>query len=170
MKKIFAVVIASLMIMTMSVPAFAESMGTGDKTIDVTASYKPAASTGTVYNVDIVWDSMKFTYTETDSRVWDPGTHTYSGSAGGSWENSKADITVTNHSEAAVNVTISYNAVGQTGITGTIENGTATLKAGALGKPEEADSMTATLKISGTPNSSVTEAGVKIGTITIKIA
>lgn len=176
MKRILAAVIAAFMVASMSGTALATGgnsatgVGIGKESIDVTASYKPSGSVGTVYNVDIKWDSMKFTYTESSGQVWDPSTHTYSGSSSGKWDKTTADITVTNHSDSAVDVAITYTPTGDTGITGTITNGTATLQAGKIGKPNEADSMTATLKISGTPNSSVTEDGVKIGTITVKIS
>lgn len=173
MKKLIAMILAFVLVFSLSTTAFAddntETMGTGDKTLEVTASYNPAASSGTVYNVDITWDSMSFVYTETSARTWQPASHTYS-DAKGSWNKTEAKITVANHSEAAVQVDVTYASTGDSGITGTITGGIAKLNAGEVGKPQNAASMTATLTISGTPNSSVTKDGVKIGTITIKIS
>lgn len=173
MKKVFAGLMALVMALSMSVTAFADNsvndMGTGSKTIDVTATYKPATAE-TIYNVDIKWDEMSFTYTESGSKTWNASTHTYSDSkVSGSWNKTEAKITVTNHSDVAVNVAITYAPTGDSGITGTITNGTATLKAGTVGKPESADKLTATFKISGTPNDTVTTA-TKIGTITVKLS
>ena len=175
MKKLFASIIASAMVLSMSVTAFAAEgsatgQGAGDKTIDVTAKYDKSTSTEKVYNVDIEWDSMTFTYTEGGTKVWNPATHTYTTSTSSGWDKTEADITVTNHSNAAVTVSVEYAPVDGTGVSGAITNGSATLAAGVEGKPDEADKLTATLTISGTPNSTVTEDGVKIGTITIKIS
>lgn len=182
MKKILAVVVALMMTAAMGVTAFAADggsvtdMGTGEKNIDVTASYYPSngdnggADIGKVYNVNITWDNMNFIYTDSGAKVWNPDTHTYSTATEGKWDKTQADITVTNHSNVAVDIAIAYASTANTGITGTITNGTATLRAGELEKPDEADSMTAILKISGKPNSSVTKDGVKIGTITIQIS
>lgn len=175
MKKLFATIIALAMVLSMSVTAFAAEgsvtgQGAGDKTIDVTAKYDKSTSTETVYNVDIKWDSMTFTYTESGTKVWNPATHTYTTSKTSGWDKTEANVTVTNHSNASVDVSVEYAPVAGTGVSGAVTNGSATLAAGVEGKPDEADSMTATLTISGTPNSTVTEDGVKIGTITIKIS
>lgn len=173
MKKVLVGLMALVMALSMSVTAFADNsatgMGTGSKTIDVTATYKPA-TTETVYNVDIKWDAMSFTYTESGSKTWNANTHTYSDSnVSGAWDKTEAKITVTNHSDVPVNVAITYASATDSGIKGTITNGTATLRAGTVGKPENADKLTAVFKISGTPNDTVTTA-TKIGTITIKLS
>ena len=66
MKKIFAILLAALMLMSLSVTAFAAELpdNTTDdnKSKDVTANYVEATSTGAVYLVDIAWGSMEFTY------------------------------------------------------------------------------------------------------------
>lgn len=176
-KKILTGLLTLAMLMTTGITTFAadgSSMtdeGTGEKTIDVTASYQPAGSeSDPVYSVDIIWENMNFEYTDSGEKVWNPDTHTYSTATEGKWDKTQADITVTNHSNVAVDIAIAYASTANTGITGTITNGTATLRAGELEKPDEADSMTATLTISGKPNSSVTKDGIKIGTITIQIS
>lgn len=175
MKKLFATIISLAMVLSMGVTAFAAEgsatgQGAGDRTIDVTAKYDKSTSAETVYNVDITWESMSFTYTESGTKVWNPETHTYTTTTNGGWDKTEADITVTNHSNASVDVAVEYTAVEGTGISGSVANGSATLAAGVEGKPDEADKLIATLTISGAPNSTVTEAGVKIGTITIRIA
>lgn len=174
MKKILAAVLALVTVVSFSATAFAAGnsagMGIGDKTLDVTASYHPSGSGEKVYNVDITWDSMSFNYTETTKSTWNPTTHTYSTPAG-SWDKTEADITVTNHSDVGIQVDVTYTAAkADTGITAKITNGSAALKAGEEGKPKEADKMTATLTISGKPNTNVTENGVTIGTVTIRIS
>lgn len=178
-KKILTGLLTLTMLMTTGITTFAAeggslaNAGTGEKTIDVTASYQPLDSNGgDVYSVDIVWENMNFKYTDSGEKVWNPETHTYSNATEGRWDKTQANITVTNHSNVAVNIVIAYTptSTANTGITGTITKASATLRAGELEKPDEADSMTTTLKISGRPNDSVTKDGVKIGTITIQIS
>ena len=175
MKSFFSILIALALVLSMSVPAFAaegsvNGQGLGEQTIDVTAKYQPGG-TEPVYSVDIMWESMTFTYTDSGVKVWNPSTHTYSVSTSGEWDKTTADIVVTNHSNVDVAVAVTYASAQQdTGISGRITGGSKTLAAGQENKPNEADSMTAALTISGKPNSTVTETGVNIGTITIKIS
>lgn len=176
MRKILAAVMAILITASVCVTAFAADGGsvtgieTGEKTFDVTANYQPSGSAGTVYNVDITWGKTSFTYTDSGRYVWNANTHTYSPVMEGKWSHTTADITVVNHSEIAINVAVSYTPAVDTGVNGTIVNGTATLQAVTATEPEKADRLTATLKISGKPNSTVTVDGIKIGTVTIAIS
>lgn len=174
MKKIVSCLLCLVLAMSMSVTAFAAEDSvtkeeTGSQNIDVTAKYTQSAPAPT-YGVDIQWESMTFTYTETGTKIWNPSTHTYSTTTGtGAWDKTEAKITVTNHSDASVTATVTYAPVDGTGVTGTIESGTKTLAAGVVNKPEEADALVATLKISGKPTSTVTAEGVKVGTVTVTI-
>lgn len=174
MKKIIKSVLAVVMILNLGIPAFAaESVGkNGSQNIDVTAKYSGAVTSPEVYSVDIAWDSMIFTYTETGTMVWNPDTHTYEENLTASWDKESADLIVTNHSNVEVNVTFDYLPVEAYGITTSLSNaGVAVeLAAGVEGDVEGAASTTATLHISGTPNDTVTSDGVVVGTITVKIA
>lgn len=175
MKKIFTIIIALAMVLTMSVTAFAAE-DTGNKpgdtqTIDVTAkSTSSGTSEATVYSVDISWDSMTFTYSESGTKTWNPADHTYTTSTSGGWDKTTANVTVTNHSNAEVDVAVTYSAVDGTGVTGAITNGTKTLAAGVENAYASADSLVATLTISGEPTSAVNAEGVKIGSITVTIS
>ena len=66
----------------------------------------------TVYRVDIVWDSLDFTYKAGESRIWDPDTHTYTTDSSTGWFNANGDqsstITVTNHSNTAIDATVGF--------------------------------------------------------------
>ena len=105
--------LAALMSLSMAVPAFAAS----DPTKEVKGTYA-GASTGTpVYSYSYNFGSMEFTYKApgTDKGTWDPKTHTYSGGGGtseGGWSCAKGanDITVINHSNAPVQVRLSFEA------------------------------------------------------------
>lgn len=175
MKKLLAIVCALTLVMSMSATVFAaeesETVGqNGSKEIEVNAKYSSSTSTPNVYSVDIAWSSMTFTYTQKDTKNWNAADHSYDTDSEGTWDKTSATITVTNHSNVSVNVDVEYTAVENTGITGTLTNGTAVLNAGAEGSYDSADSVTTTLTISGTPSTTVTAEGVKVGTIKVTIS
>jgi len=107
---------------------------------------------------------MTFTYNESGTKTWDASNHTYTTTMNGSWDKTTANVVVTNHSNKEVAVEVTYQAEENTGVTGTITNGTATLEAGVENGYDAADKLESTLTIAGKPN----ETG-KIGTITITL-
>ena len=52
---------------------------------DVYVTYQEGESSATIYSVDIVWESMEFTYTAASEGTWNPSTHTFIGVEGASW-------------------------------------------------------------------------------------
>lgn len=169
MKKMIAPALALTLCLCMGTTALAAGLGEQDP-IDVTAKYNDAAATLTVYSVDLTWADMTFTYNESGTRTWDPDTHTYTENITSGWNRTTADVMATNHSNAAVKVTMVYDAKGDTGVTGTLSNASFKLAAGVEGDYANADSDAATLTISGTPNGSVTAEGITVGTITVTIS
>lgn len=141
----------------------------GSREIDVKAKYAVASTTPASYSVDLRWTDMTFTYTREDTHIWDPLTHTYKTGSKSGWDRTRGSVTVTNHSNVAVQVTVEYLPEPNTGIKGVLKNASAKLKAGAVGDYAGADSMTATLSISGTPESTVSPEGTKIGKLRITI-
>lgn len=137
--------------------------------IDVMASYETVSVAPASYSVDLTWSDMTFTYTRKDTHIWNPADHSYRTGSSGSWDKTEAKITVTNHSNVDVQVTITYTPVAETGITGIMRNGSGILRAGTQGDYENADSMTATLVISGDPTAAVTGAQTKIGSLKVTI-
>ena len=104
MKKAAALVLGTAMVMGMSTNVFAAD----DPTKDVIGTYAASGATP-VYSIEYAWGDMEFTYAPSDKGTWDPETHTYSGgSDAGVWSSSGTDITVTNHSNAEIDVTLSY--------------------------------------------------------------
>ena len=174
MKKMISLILAMSLVLSMSITAFAaEDTGKkpGENTnIGVTAKYNTSSDTETTYSVDVEWTDMTFTYNEAGTKEWNAATHSYTTNSTGSWDKTTATVTVTNHSNAEVTVAMEYTAVEGTGVTGTLTNGSATLDAGVEGKYDEADSVTATLTISGTPANTVTSTGTQIGSIKVTIS
>ena len=174
MKKLLSLLLATLLLISLSTNVLAVKLDTlgeeGSTEIDVTAKYQASSNTPTVYSVDIKWESMTFTYTETGTKNWNPSNHSYStDNVQGAWDKTSATITITNHSNAAVDVTLTPTITQGLGITGILMDPTATLDAGVEGNYAGADSHTSTLIITGTPNNAITADGVKVGTIKVTI-
>ena len=165
MKKFFALALALVLTCTLAVTCFAATTaGTGD----VKATYVAGTTSAVVYDVDVSFGDMAFTYTAASQGTWDPDTHTYKNIADATWTvgENQNKITVTNHSNAAVAVTVSYaKATGFDGITGTVTNGSFNLATAVGTAKENAPTNTATLNLSGDLAAGTTAATV--GTLTV---
>lgn len=151
----------------LGINAFASQIGSRE--IDVKAKYTVVSTTPASYSVDLQWTDMTFIYTREDTRIWNPLTHTYKTGSRSGWDKTRGSITVTNHSNVDVKVTVAYLPEPDTGVKGILKNASAKLKAGIVGDYKGADSMTATLTVSGTPEETVTAAGTKVGKLRITI-
>ena len=174
MKQIFTLALTFLLIFSLvTVTAFAEtskiSATGGTATKAVTASYSAGAGGGTVYSVDITWDSMAFTYSEGPSPTWNPETHTSGQGGTGGWSSSGNKVTVTNHSNTEVTATLAYASTeGFKGISGSFDKSTMNLVTAVGTTFENAPKDTAALTLDGTLDSSVKKP-TQIGTITVTI-
>ena len=112
---------------------------------------------------------MTFTYTRQETRIWDPMTHTYKTESSSGWDATQGTVTVVNHSNVDVEVTVEYLPEPDTKIKGILKNASARLKAGVVGDYEGADRMTATLTVSGTPEETASAKETKIGRLCITI-
>lgn len=176
MKKFFAFALALVLTFALSVTCFAAiaANGAGSESKNVTAKYVGPTLSGTVYGVDVKFGDMVFTYNAAAQGTWNPETHAYDNPGTAEWTCNEGanEVTVTNHSNVAITVTVKYeNAENVNGITGKFgENATATfdLDAGVVGQKEAADKDTVALTVSGDITSE--QNNTAIGTVTVTIA
>lgn len=116
MKKLFTILLAVSMVVTMTLPAFAATeltgnsaadKGAGDYTIGVSGTYTPSAAAGDVVSADIAWQGLSFTYTAGDS-TYNPDDHTTT-TEDGSWSDNRGSITVTNHSNVGIQASFHFD-------------------------------------------------------------
>ena len=181
MKKKTALVLTLAMVFSLApLSVYADTITAvgGTASCDVKATYRADSSGGaggagtTVYNVDITWGDMAFTYTA-EAGIWDPTNHTYTDAKGGAWAVDNKDggntITVTNHSNTDVTAAFSYApAEGFTGISGTFDNASLALKSAVGTEVANAPTGTAALTLTGALGSDTT-ANTTIGTITVTL-
>ena len=174
MRRLLLSLVLLLLSGILCINAFAAKIGS--KEIDVKAKYSVVSNTPASYSVDLSWTDMTFTYTRRDTHVWNPLTHTwnpknhsYKTTTRNKWTDKEATITVTNHSNVDVQVTVAYIPEPDTDIKGILKNASAMLKAGAIGDYAGADSMTATLTVSGTPKDITNATETSVGKLRITI-
>lgn len=196
MKKIFTLLLAVLMIASMSVTAFAaetsatvggDDQASYNQTIDVKGTYVAGNTTTGEYDyvsADITWGAMEFTYHASNDAVWNPSTHSYTTASEAWWEATGNTITVANHSEynMAVALIFAKNENVTTELSASVEFKGDDFKDKGIDSdgipyailyaPEEgskydsAPSLTATITLEGALPSDWTN-GNTIGTITI---
>ena len=79
-----------------------------DKVITVTVGEVDAP----VYNVEVTWDSMEFTYNEQINYVWDNTTHTYDlKESTYYWSNPNNNVNIINKSSYEIKVKLNYKSI-----------------------------------------------------------
>ena len=172
MKKFLSVILALVIALSLSVTAFAATNdGTQDTEITVNGSFVSGTAGSSVISVDITWDAMDFTYTAPSQGTWNPATHAYDGQTEGGWSDNTPAITVTNHSNVAVNATLGFTP-DVAGVVGTFTEASGTANdnilnlATAVGtEAANAPTATANFSISG----AAIDATQTLGTITVTI-
>ena len=158
------------------IPSLTESPSTGNGkgkyNIEIVGTYTPGAVADEIISADIAWDAMDFTYTGASKGTWNPATHAYDGQTEGGWSNNTPAITVTNHSNVAVNATLGFTA-NVTGVVGTFTEASGTENDNILNlataegtEVGSAPKATANFSISG----AAIDADKTLGTITVTIA
>ena len=84
-----------------------EENGLRDENQDINADFVAGDKT-IIYNVEITWGALEFTYTEGDKGSWNPDTLKYEGATEGgwTWAEGSNQIVIVNRSNAAVDVEI----------------------------------------------------------------
>ena len=151
------------------VPATDTVKGIGSVSKDVELTYDSLAEDRDtiVYSADVVWSDVSFSY-DAGTTKWNPEKHDYSASgASASWTDAEGSVKVTNHSNADIDVIVSFVAATTANGTATINvtNGEFTLTSGADVDYDNAYSAIATLAADGQPTSNAT-----IGAVTVQIS
>lgn len=189
MKKIITLALAVLMIFAMSVSAFADDyLGnwdsandaadattneTGAQNVTITLNDQ-AEDPAKVYYVQVLWESLAFTYTFASNAVWNPENHQYEvdgNAANGTWSDA-ATVTMKNHSNDIVNVTVSQEDA-NTSDAVTIVLSTEDAQDIAAAVPgtryEDASAVNVTIQPQGVPDVN-TQDGTVIGTVKVTFA
>lgn len=180
MKKLLALLLAVAIVMTMSIPAFAEEVDeiVDDHSGSATATDKePSAEIGVygnylerldsekILSVVVSWTDMYFEYAKSQQGTWQPESHTYIGAkTDGAWLNDTATITIANHSNMAVTANLAFTANAD-GVTGTLSKPSVELATAVDTTVENAPKDNVTFTIGG----SITEGTTDLGKITVSL-
>lgn len=173
MKKLIAILLSVLLVMGMSaVTAIAQTSSGADTDISVVGNVNKAPAVATSVSVDVVWDSMTFTYNEGNPGQWSAEEHKYVGVTEGYWSNDTATVSVTNHSNTAIDAELSFTAK-ISGIIGTFTENSGTANDNVL-ELENAEGLSA----SNAPTASaefgidgvaISSNNTALGTITVSL-
>ena len=183
MKKLLALLLAVAIVMTMSIPAFAEEVDepvddhSGSETdvdasteIGVYGNYLDKLDADKILSVVVSWTDMYFRYAATQQGTWNPKEHTYDNSKDeGEWLNDSATITIANHSNTGVIASLGYTAKAE-GVSGTLSNSSVELATAEGTDKDAAPSETVNFTISGTPSGNLSDGAMEWGTINVTLS
>lgn len=143
MKRIIALALSLLLVASLGMTASAATINSvpaneeGDVVINVNPDGSDVTEVTKVYKVDIAWESLEFDFTldiAKEDLEYDESSHTYTNITGTWQADLDANITVTNHSNAAVTPTVQF-----------VGGGTSATNHGVTANITEAVANTATL-------------------------
>ena len=172
MKKFFALALALVLTLAMAVTCFAAAhditANNGSKGQEIVINYKAGTNAPDTYAVDIVFETMSFTYNAA-AKSWDAEKHVEVENEG-KWEgDTSAKITVTNHSNVAIQSTIKYVEATTNGSLSVNLTGD-TVKTLAAAAGATVATQEATLTVDGTPELVAESVSFTLGTVTVSIA
>lgn len=185
MKRLFALILTLAMVCSLSLSASAVGAGdlaggiSGDKNKDIKVTVTGVSGdAATIYYVVIDWENMTFTYNYNEgTSTYDPEHHVVNTAAGDGtlgWVDGRtsAKVTVTNHSNASINVSAALGENTDPNVTASL-TGAAKVLPSAVGKavtPIDPELVaTYTVNIAGKP-AKANAAAFKINELTITIA
>ena len=142
-------------------------LGSSDQ--DLSVNFTEVTTAGTVYSLDMIWENsdLSFDYVAGTQGAWNPADHTYAETSDAGWEDDDLKVTVVNHSNAAVKVSMAItDGNAEDGLTVTSDKNTETLATAEGTTRDNAPKVEYTLTIDGVPTESVT----KVATATITFA
>ena len=166
LRKLLLCLLSLLILASLTVPAFAGSYTTVPQTESGNVIVKVNSTKPTTYKIDIVWGDMNFTY-NFGTLEWDVNTHTYKAPSPTGWDKTSSNITITNHSNAAVKVTATMADKGA--VAGVVANlATPTF---TLGSAESGSATTGqvTVNITGKPTSMDATGSIEFKSVTVRI-
>jgi len=114
-----------------------------------------------VYNMEITWDNMEFTYSETVNYVWNKNTHVYDlGESTYKWNSSENSVSIKNNSYMSINMELKYVGINED-ISGIFDIPSKTIESGK--------NITSTLTLNGKLSDDKTSY-IKVGSINLKIS
>lgn len=172
MKKLFSSLLALAMILSIGAGATAVTVdkNNGNQSIDVNAKFVKNSDEA-VYSVDVVWDSMEFTYNESNLKKWNSQKHEFEVDSQKAWVGDKNSITITNHSNVEIGASFDFAALPKfSGIEGNFSKSALKLPS-AVNKAVGSEELTGKVEFcpKGALDKDVTEM-TKIGNITVKIS
>lgn len=113
MKKTISIIMALALAAILSTAAFAAEADDGNikKNIRVKAKYVEDIKASKTIQADVVWGEMEFTYSVNGTKTWNAKTHEYDIDTKCEWSAKGNDISVTNHSNAAIDVDFTYQTL-----------------------------------------------------------
>lgn len=138
MKKLLTIALTLALTLCLAVPAFAtdDSIKTDNGTASVTVNgtYNAGSTAAEVISVDVAWGSMSFTYNDTVQGKWNDKTHDYDDVVEAHWtcETDANKITVTNHSNTAVEAQLTFAKAENTNIVGSFTENVGTANDGIM--------------------------------------
>lgn len=159
---------------TLGIAAYSGAQSVYSNSPQVKGTYREGGD-AEVYSVDVTWGSLEYVYYANASEgVWNPETHTLGEATPSGWscETGEDEISVTNHSNAAVKADFFFKADSEyAAITGSftgLENNSATLSTAVGTSKSDAPTVTTSLVLSGALDASAADGSV-IGAVTVTI-
>ena len=179
MKRFFTMLAAVLaLVICVTFTAFAETdtidQENGTTDITVSGTFESGFVAEEIISVDLSWGSMSFTYYDTDEGEWDEEHHVYEGAYDAYWdcEDDANKITITNHSNTAVEAQLSFAKVEGSNIVGSFTETAGEANDGVVGLATAVETAVADAPKADVyfeiQSGSLTSSGT-LGTITIKI-